>query len=112
MPHGLCPWLAAAVPAVVLCAPVPGVLWLGHDDARTLGVRVRRARHAALAAAVKQLAAEGFPITDELLARLSPLQYDHTDFRARYAFTRPAVPGLRQLRDPHTDDEDDGGEQD
>jgi hypothetical protein len=30
----------------------------------------------------------------------------------RYAFTRPAAPGLRQLRDPHTDDEDDDGEQD
>ncbi|MHC3394422.1 Tn3 family transposase [Streptomyces lavendulocolor] len=28
-------------------------------------------------AAVKQLAADGFPVTDELLARLSPLQYDH-----------------------------------
>ncbi|MFE2497454.1 hypothetical protein ACFXKS_10950 [Streptomyces scopuliridis] len=29
----------------------------------------------------------------------------------RYAFTRPAAPGLRQLRDPHTDGEDDDGEQ-
>ncbi|MCX5165616.1 hypothetical protein OOK39_42180 [Streptomyces sp. NBC_00264] len=38
-------------------------------------------------AAVKQVAADGFPVTDELLARLSPL------------FTRPAAPGLRQLRD-------------
>lgn len=27
-------------------------------------------------------------------------------------FTRPAAPGLRQLRDPHTDAEDDDGEQD
>ncbi|MFE4716641.1 hypothetical protein ACFRLW_09335 [Streptomyces sp. NPDC056728] len=45
-----------------------------------------------------------------MLARLSPLQYDH--ILGRYAFTRPAAPGLRQLRDPHTDDEDDDGEQD
>ena len=28
-------------------------------------------------AAVKQLAADGFPVTDDLVARLSPLQYDH-----------------------------------
>jgi hypothetical protein len=62
-------------------------------------------------AAVKQLAADGFPVTDDLLARLSPLQYDHINFLSRYAFTRPAAPGLRQLRDPHTDDEDDDGGQ-
>jgi hypothetical protein len=48
-----------------------------------------------------QLAADGFPVTDELLARL---QYDHINFLGRYAFTRPAAPGLRQLRDPNTDD--------
>ncbi|WP_435828337.1 Tn3 family transposase [Saccharopolyspora shandongensis] len=58
-------------------------------------------------AAVKQLAADGFPVTDELLARLSPLQYDHINFLGRYAFTRPATPGLRQLRDLHTDEDDD-----
>lgn len=61
-------------------------------------------------AAVKLLAADGFPVTDELLARLSPLQYDHINFLGRYAFIRPPAPGLRQLRDPHGDDEtDDGG---
>ncbi|MFI5825224.1 Tn3 family transposase [Streptomyces rishiriensis] len=59
---------------------------------------------------VKQLAADGFPVTDELLARLSPLQYDHINFLGRYAFTRPPAPGLRQLRDPHSDDEPDDGE--
>jgi hypothetical protein len=31
-------------------------------------------------AAVKQLAADGFPVTDELLARLSSLQFDHINF--------------------------------
>jgi hypothetical protein len=48
---------------------------------------------------VKQLASDGFPVTDELLARLSPLQYDHIDFLGRYAFTRPAVPERCPLRD-------------
>lgn len=58
-------------------------------------------------ASLKQLAADDFPVTDKLLARLSPLQYDHINFRGRYAFTRPAAPGLRQLRGPHTDEDDD-----
>ncbi|MGW4518650.1 Tn3 family transposase [Streptomyces sp. NPDC004393] len=56
-------------------------------------------------AAVKQLAADGFPVTDELLARLSPLQYDHINFLGRYAFTRPPAPGLRPLRNPNAADE-------
>ncbi|WP_078500781.1 Tn3 family transposase [Wenjunlia vitaminophila] len=60
--------------------------------------------------AVKQLAADGFPITDELIARLSPLQYGHINFLSRYAFTRPPAPGPRQLRDPHSDDEMDDDE--
>ncbi|MDQ0936660.1 TnpA family transposase [Streptomyces turgidiscabies] len=63
-----------------------------------------------LDAAVKQLAADGFPVTDELLARLSPLQYDHINLLGRHAFTRPPMPGLRRLRDPHIDDETDDGE--
>ncbi|MEV7076256.1 hypothetical protein [Streptomyces sp. NPDC093990] len=54
-----------------------------------------------------QLAADGFPVTDESLARFSPLQYDHINFLGRYAFTRPPVPGLRQPRDPHGDDGED-----
>ncbi|MEU9703892.1 iron ABC transporter permease [Streptomyces sp. NPDC047981] len=53
---GLWPWLAAAVPALVLCAPVLGVLRLGDEDARALGVRVRRARLAALGLAVLLIA--------------------------------------------------------
>lgn len=53
---GLWPWLAAAVPALVLCAPVLSVLRLGDDDARALGVRVRHARLAALAIAVLLIA--------------------------------------------------------
>lgn len=54
--HGLWLWLAAAVPALVLCAPVLSVLRLGDDDARALGVRVRRARLAALAIVVVLIA--------------------------------------------------------
>ncbi|MFF4120899.1 Tn3 family transposase [Streptomyces sp. NPDC001714] len=61
-------------------------------------------------AAVEQLAADGFPVTAELLTRLSPLQYDRINFLSRSAFTRPPAPGLRQLRDPHSDDETDDGE--
>ena len=50
--------------------------------------------------AVKRLAADGFPVTDDLLARLSPLQYDHINFLGRYAFTAPKAPGMRELRTP------------
>lgn len=42
--------------------------------------------------AAKQLAADGFPVTDDLLARLSPLQFEHINFRGRYAFFRPQEP--------------------
>ncbi|MFE1877151.1 transposase [Streptomyces sp. NPDC059496] len=50
--------------------------------------------------AAKQLAADGFPVTDELLFRLPPLQFDHINFLGRYAFFRPQEPGRRPLRDP------------
>ncbi|MFF8277301.1 FecCD family ABC transporter permease [Streptomyces lateritius] len=53
---GLWPWLVVALPALVLCAPVLGVLRLGDEDARALGVRVRRARLAALGLAVLLIA--------------------------------------------------------
>ncbi|PRH79066.1 iron ABC transporter [Streptomyces solincola] len=53
---GLGPWLVVAVPALVLCAPVLGVLRLGDDDARALGVRAVRARVAALAIAILLIA--------------------------------------------------------
>jgi TnpA family transposase len=54
-------------------------------------------------AAVKQLAADGFPITSEMTARLSPLQFDHINFLGRYAFTQPPAGALRPLRGPETD---------
>ncbi|MGW7455153.1 hypothetical protein [Streptomyces sp. NPDC054787] len=45
------------------------------------------------------LAADGLPATDDLLVRLSPLQFDHTSL-GRHAFFRPQEPGRRSLRDP------------
>jgi TnpA family transposase len=57
-------------------------------------------------AAVRQLASEGFPVSDDLLARLSPIQFDHINFLGRYAFTRPSAPGTRPLRDPREPDPD------
>ncbi|MEU3991737.1 Tn3 family transposase [Streptomyces platensis] len=50
--------------------------------------------------AAKQLAADGFPVTDDLLARLSPLQFDHINFLGRYSFFRPQEPVRRPLRNP------------
>ncbi|WP_190233133.1 hypothetical protein [Streptomyces avicenniae] len=53
--------------------------------------------------------ADGFPAIDDLLARLSPLRYDHINFLGRYAFTRPSKPGLCPLRDPRATDENSKG---
>ncbi|MGN9787952.1 Tn3 family transposase [Nonomuraea sp. ZG12] len=53
-----------------------------------------------LDAAVKQLREQGFPVTDEMCARLSPIQYDHINFLGRYAFSRADVAeGLRPFHD-------------
>ncbi|GAA3904402.1 hypothetical protein GCM10022244_13240 [Streptomyces gulbargensis] len=58
--------------------------------------------------AAKQLPADGFPVTDGLLARLSPLQFDHINFLGRYAFFRPQEAGRRPLREPSAGEEDHG----
>ena len=60
-------------------------------------------------AAVKHLAASGFPVTDDLVARLSPLQYDHINFLGSLAFTRHPAPGTRPLRDLNSPEETDHG---
>ncbi|WP_344948297.1 Tn3 family transposase [Sphaerisporangium flaviroseum] len=53
-----------------------------------------------LDAAVKQLREQGFPVTGEMCARLSPIQYDHINFLGRYAFSRADVAGgLRPFHD-------------
>jgi TnpA family transposase len=54
-----------------------------------------------LDAAVKQLRADGFPATDEMCVRLSPIAYEHINFLGRYAFTRAdSGTGLRPFHDP------------
>lgn len=54
--HDVWPWLVAAVPLLVLCAPMLAVLRLGDEDAGALGLRVRHARLGALAVAVLLIA--------------------------------------------------------
>jgi hypothetical protein len=54
-----------------------------------------------------QLVGDGFPVTDEPLARLSPLQFDHINFLGRYAFFRPAEAGRRPLSESSADGEED-----
>jgi hypothetical protein len=50
------------------------------------------------------LRAEGFPVRDEDVARLTPLGHKHINMLGRYASTLPAEPaargGMRPLRDP------------
>ncbi|MEV8098269.1 hypothetical protein [Kitasatospora sp. NPDC085879] len=55
--------------------------------------------------AAKQLAADGFPVSDDLLARRSPLRFDHIDFLGRYAFFRSEEAGRRPLREPSPTEE-------
>jgi hypothetical protein len=50
-----------------------------------------------LSAAVDQLRAQGVPVKDEDVARLSPLGHAHINFLGRYAITASApAQGLRQ----------------
>ncbi|GAA3097523.1 hypothetical protein GCM10017600_87820 [Streptosporangium carneum] len=46
-----------------------------------------------LNAAVTQLREQGFPVTDEMCARLLPIAYEHINFLGRYAFTRADTSG-------------------
>lgn len=60
-------------------------------------------------AALDQLAAEGYDIKPEDVARLSPLGFRHVNMLGRYAFTLPefvARGELRPLRDPRNTDPD------
>ncbi|MEE1938366.1 Tn3 family transposase [Streptomyces sp. TRM 70361] len=64
-------------------------------------------------AAVAQLCAEGHEISDEDVARLSPLKFKNLNVLGRYSFTPSTPPqGMRPLRDPDAPelDEDDDGE--
>ena len=53
-------------------------------------------------ATVKILMEKKFPVTDEMIARLSPLQFEHINFLGRYAFTQPGITTPRSLREPDT----------
>ncbi|MFE6449655.1 transposase [Nocardiopsis dassonvillei] len=56
-------------------------------------------------AAVTQLRSDGFPVTEQMCARLSPLGFDHINFLGSYTFpTDPAVENLRPLREPDQGD--------
>lgn len=57
-----------------------------------------------LDAAVAALRAEGYPVLDADLARLSPYIRRHINVHGRYSFAAPE-PGrvLRRLRNPDTD---------
>lgn len=69
----------------------PAIGPLDHPPLRNRGEALR-----VLECAVRQLAADGYPATGELPARLSPLPYDHIYFVGRSASTRPSAPGLQQ----------------
>lgn len=59
-------------------------------------------------AAVAQLRAEGHEISDEDVARLSPLKFKNLNVLGRYSFTpTPPRQGLRPLRDPDAPELDD-----
>jgi len=52
-------------------------------------------------AALDQLRAQGHPVLDADVARLSPLIRKHLNVHGRYSFLLPELPGdLRSLRDP------------
>jgi TnpA family transposase len=58
-------------------------------------------------AALNQLRAEGYPVRDEDVARLSPLLHEHINLLGRYSFSVPdavAKGGLRPLRNPADDE--------
>ena len=56
-------------------------------------------------AAVARLRADGFPVYDEDVARLSPFVRHHINMLGRYSFRLPDLPGgMRPLRDPDAAD--------
>ena len=62
-----------------------------------------------LDAAVRQLRAQGYPVREEDMARLSPFVNTHLGVHGTYSFVLPDLaPGaIRELRDPDAADEDD-----
>ena len=62
-----------------------------------------------LDAAVRHLRAQGYPVLEEDMARLSPFVSSHLGVHGTYSFVLPDLaPGaIRDLRDPDAADEDD-----
>ena len=62
-----------------------------------------------LDAAVRQLKAEGYPVCEEDMARLSPFVSRHLGVHGTYSFVLPdlALGAIRELRDHAAGDEDD-----
>jgi TnpA family transposase len=62
-----------------------------------------------LDAAVRQLRAQGYPVREEDMARLSPFVSTHLGVHGAYSFVLPDLaPGaIRELRDPDAGDDDD-----
>lgn len=52
-------------------------------------------------AALKRLRAEGYPVRDEDMARLSPLLHPHINMQGRYSFTVPDSVTKGELRPFH-----------
>jgi hypothetical protein len=70
-------------------------------------------------AALRQLRAQGYPVRDEDVARLSPFMRKHINVHGKYSFTAmdPAGPAkgaaaTRQLRDPDARDEEEDFDED
>jgi TnpA family transposase len=62
-------------------------------------------------AALEQLRAQGYPVLDDDVTRLSPFVRRHLNVHGKYSFALPELPGgLRALRDP--DAETDDGDED
>ncbi|WP_045878758.1 Tn3 family transposase [Pseudofrankia sp. DC12] len=63
-----------------------------------------------LDAAVHQLRAQGYPVREEDMARLSPFVNRHLEVHGTYSFVLPDLPPgtIRELRDPDAPDDDEG----
>jgi TnpA family transposase len=65
-------------------------------------------------AALRQLHAQGYPVRDEDVTRLSPFMRKHINVTGKYSFAAPDLPdgATRQLRDPDARDDDEDFDED
>ena len=59
-----------------------------------------------LDAALDRLRADGYPVRDQDVARLSPYMRRHLNVHGHYSFQLPQLAGRRVLRDPDSPEED------